>query len=131
MAKKQYEDSEVTADPRAGETPVIEYSEHLFRDFCWGQAEAASMLGLVQRLASEPLGKTAVYGVGTGRLALDIQRELGAEWTVGLDIQALPLLATARLLRGEALELHEYPVAPHSAETTAVRQRLVSPYPKP
>jgi len=119
------------ADPRTGDTPVIEYSEHLFRDFVWGQSETESALGLVKRLASQPLGKTAVYGVGTGRLALDVQRELGAERTVGLDIHPLPLLVTSRLLRGEELELHEYPLAPHSSEATAVRHRLKAPFPKP
>jgi hypothetical protein len=119
------------ADPRTADTPVVEYSEHLFRDFVWGQAEAASALEVVRRLASAPLGKTAVYGVGTGRLALDVQRELGAELSLGLDIHPLPLLVTTRLLRGEEFELHEYPLAPHSAETMAVRQKLASPFPKP
>ena len=37
------------ADPRTGDTPVIEYSEHLFRDFVWGQAEAA--VGALHRAA--------------------------------------------------------------------------------
>jgi hypothetical protein len=119
------------SDPRAADTPVIEYSEHLFRDYVWGRAEVESALDLVRRLASGPLGKTAVYGVGTGRLALDVQRELGAERTYGFDIHPLPLLVAARLLRGEAVELHEYPLAPHSSEATAVRQRLVAPFPKP
>jgi hypothetical protein len=119
------------ADPRTADTPVVEYSEHLFRDFVWGQAEAASALEVVRRLASAPLGKTAVYGVGTGRLALDVQRELGAELSLGLDIHPLPLLVTTRLLRGEEFEFHEYPLAPHSAETMAVRQKLASPFPKP
>lgn len=119
------------ADPRTAETPVFEYSEHLFRDFVWGEAESSSMLALVRRLATEPLGKTAIYGVGTGRLALDVARELGAEWTLGLDIQPLPLLVTSRLLRGEELELHEYPLAPHSAEATAARQTLRYAFPKP
>jgi hypothetical protein len=119
------------ADPRAGDTPVIEYCEHLFRDFVWGQAEAESALGVVRRLVSRPLGKTAVLGVGTGRLALDVHRELGAEQTVGFDIHPLPLLVTSRLLRGEELELHEYPVAPHATEATAVRHRLKRPFPKP
>ncbi|HEX6767223.1 MAG TPA: Trm112 family protein, partial [Polyangiaceae bacterium] len=107
------------ADPRTGDTPVIEYTEHLFRDFVWGRAEVESALGLVRRLASEPLGKTGIYGVGTGRLALDVQRELGADRTIGFDIHPLPLLVTSRLLRGEVLELHEYPLAPHSSEETA------------
>lgn len=119
------------ADPRTADTPIVEYSEHLFRDFAWGQEEAASALALVRRLASASLGKTAIYGVGTGRLALDVARELGAERTLGLDIHPLPLLVTTRLLRGEALKLHEYPLAPNSAEATAVRHKLTSPFPRP
>jgi hypothetical protein len=118
-------------EQRSGDTPVVEYSENLFRDYVWGQAEAESALDVVRRLASEPLGKTAVYGVGTGRLALDVQRSLGAEQTLGFDIQPLPLLVTARMLRGEEVVLHEYPRAPNSAEATAVRQRLEPPFPKP
>lgn len=118
-------------DPRTADTPVTEYSEHLFRDFVWGKDEAASAVDVLRRLATQPFGTTAVYGVGTGRLALDVQRELGAERTFGFDIHPLPLLVTTRLLAGEELELHEYPLAPHSAEDTAVRHRLKSPFPKP
>jgi hypothetical protein len=118
-------------DPRTADTPVIEYCEHLFRDFVWGKGEAASAVDVLRRLATQPLGTTAIYGVGTGRLALDVQRELGAERTFGFDIQPLPLLVTTRLLEGGELELHEYPLAPHSAKDSAVRHRLKSPFPKP
>lgn len=103
---------------------VAEYSENLFRDFVWGGAEAAGTLELVRRLAPRGLGKTAVYGVGTGRLALDIQQQLDAERTFGFDLNPFPLLVTSRLLDGDAIELHEFPPSPHSAAETAVRQRL-------
>lgn len=103
---------------------VAEYSENLFRDFAWGQSEAAATLELVRRLAPAPLGNTAVYGVGTGHLALSIQRRLGATSTFGFDLNPLPLLVSSRLLRGEVVELHEFPPSPHSIAETAVRQRL-------
>jgi hypothetical protein len=119
------------AGPRGSVTPLMACSEQLFRDFVWGRREAEQALELVKRLASAPLGKTAVFGVGTGRLALDLKRELDAEQVLGFDINPLPLLVTSRLLRGEELELHEYPLAPHSSEATAVRQRLKAPFPKP
>jgi hypothetical protein len=119
------------AGPRPSGTPLIACSEHLFRDFVWGQSEAAQAVELVKRLAAAPLGKTAVFGVGTGRLALDLGRELDAGQTLGLDINPLPLLVTSRLLRGDELDYHEYPLAPHSSEATAVRQRLKAPFPKP
>lgn len=118
-------------DPRSVDTPVLMYSELLFRDFVWGNSETAATLDMVRRLASAPFGITAVYGVGTGRLALDVQRELGATHTYGFDIQPLPLLVTARLLRGETVELHEYPLAPNSASDTAVQHRLSISFPAP
>jgi len=47
--------------PQAPASAVVaEYSENLFRDFVWGQAEAAGTLELVRRLAPPALGKTAV-----------------------------------------------------------------------
>jgi hypothetical protein len=110
---------------------VAEYSENLFRDFVWGRAEAAATLELVRRLAPGPLGKTAVYGVGTGRLALDIQQLLDAERTFGFDLNPLPLLVTSRLLSGDTIDLYEFPPSPHSTAETAVRQRLSLAVSKP
>jgi hypothetical protein len=111
--------------PQAPASAVVaEYSENLFRDFVWGQAEAADTLELVRRLAPRGLGKTAVYGVGTGRLAIDIQQQLDAECTFGFDLNPFPLLVTSRLLDGDAIDLHEFPPSPHSAAESAVRQRL-------
>jgi hypothetical protein len=118
--------------PRASASGVVaEYSENLFRDFIWGKGEAAATLELVRRLAPGALGKTAVYGVGTGQLALSIQQQLGAECTFGFDLNPLPLLVTSRLLNGDVIELHEFPPSPHSIAETAVRQRLSLPATKP
>jgi hypothetical protein len=118
-------------DPRAGDTAAIEYAEHVFRDFVWGGNETAAALDIVRRLSPGSLAKTAILGVATGRLALDVQRELRAERTVGFDIHPFPLLVRSRLFSGEELELHEYPLAPHSSADVAVRHRLGRPFPKP
>lgn len=118
--------------PQTPATAVVaEYSENLFRDFVWGRAEASATLELVRRLASGPLGKTAVYGVGTGELALSIQTRLGAERTFGFDLNPLPLLVTSRLLSGHPIELHEFPPSPNSTAETAIRQRLSLSLSKP
>jgi hypothetical protein len=118
--------------PRAPVSAVVaEYSENLFRDYVWGKSEAAATLELVRRLAPGALGKTAVYGVGTGQLALSIQQQLGAARTFGFDLNPLPLLVTSRLLNGDTVELHEFPPSPHSVAHTAVRQRLSLPTSKP
>jgi hypothetical protein len=118
-------------DPRTPDTSIIKFSEHLFRDWVWGQRESESALDIVRRLAQEPLGNAAVYGVGTGRLAFDIRRELDSESVLGFDVNPLPLLVTARLFAGEEVELHEYPLAPNSAEDSAYRHRFERPFDMP
>jgi hypothetical protein len=116
----------------SGDPPLLQYSEHLFRDWVWGDDESERSLSLVTRLANgRRLGKLAVYGAGTGRLAFDIQRTLEPECTLGLDLNPLPLLVGARLLRGEELELHEFPLAPHSEDSVALRRRLRVPLAPP
>jgi hypothetical protein len=120
-----------SADARSEDPPLLRYSEHLFRDWVWGEADSERALSLVRKLAPGALGRVAVYGVGTGRLALDIHRALAPEWTLGLDVNPLPLIVGARLLSGEVIELHEFPLAPHSLDVVAVRQRLRSPVTAP
>lgn len=120
-----------SADARSIDPPLLRYSEHLFRDWVWGERDSEQALSLVSRLVRGTLGRVGVYGVGTGRLALDIHRSLAPEWTLGLDINPLPLLVGARLLAGDALELHEFPLAPHSDAVVAVRHELRSPVTAP
>jgi hypothetical protein len=114
-----------------GVSPVLGCYEHLHRDWVWGEKENAAALDIVRSLAPAPGQRTVVLGVGTGRLALDIQRELRPAFTLGIDHNPLPLLAFDALLGGRSLELHEYPIAPHSAEEVAIPRRLVLPFPAP
>jgi SAM-dependent methyltransferase len=116
-----------SADARSEDPPLLRYSEHLFRDWVWGEEDCERALSFVRRLLPGSLGRVAVYGVGSGRLALDIHRALGPEWTLGLDVNPLPLIVGARLLAGSEVLLHEFPLAPLSDEVVAVRQRLRSP----
>jgi hypothetical protein len=120
-----------SSDPHSDSPLLLQYSEHLFRDWVWGDAENDCSLSLVERLSSRPLGKVAVFGVGTGRLAFDVQRKLAPESTLGLDSNPLPLLVGARLMRGEDVELHEFPLAPNSEDGVALRHRLRLPFPRP
>src|SRR5262249_33457543 len=58
---------------------VLKFSENLFRDWVWGEAESDAALALVRRLldaagAREPLGTVAGFGAGAGRLAVDLHR---------------------------------------------------------
>lgn len=118
----------VPTRPEPGDNPVLHCYENLFRDWAWGQPEAERTRALVARLAPQALGRLAVYGAGAGRLAVDVHQSLHPTVTFALDTNPLPLLVAAELLRGEALELPEFPVAPHSEAEVVVWQTLRCPF---
>ena len=103
---------------------VLECYENVFRDWVWGQREGELMRAIVVDLFPEKPGTLAVYGAGAGRLAADVHRTLAPGATFAFDINPLPLLIAARLLRGEELELVEFPVAPHAAENVVVNHHV-------
>jgi hypothetical protein len=105
------------------------YYPNLHRDWCWGDAENQASLASVR--ASLPGGapprRLLVVGAGAGRLAYDLHQALCPDLTVALDFNPLFLLAAARILAGEALELYEFPIAPRSIEDHAVLRRHAAP----
>jgi SAM-dependent methyltransferase len=107
-----------------GASAVLKCYENLFRDWSWGEGEAAQSLELVRRLAPPSLGKLAVYGAGAGRLAVDVHTRLEPACTVAVDLNPVPLLVASRLARGEAVALPEFPVGPHSEADVVVQQTL-------
>ncbi len=105
------------------------YYPNLHRDWCWGKAENQASLAAVR--ASLPDGsaprRLLVVGAGAGRLAYDLHQALHPELTVALDFNPLFMLAAARILAGEALELYEFPIAPQSIADHAVLRRHETP----
>ena len=52
---------------------LASYYANLHRDWCWGDAENAAVLRIVDTaLGPEPPGRTLLLGVGAGRLAYDL-----------------------------------------------------------
>lgn len=105
---------------------LLQLEENVFRDWAWGQAEVDATRAIVERVATEPLGRLAIYGVGAGRLAVDVHQALGPSETWALDVNPLPLLVAARLLAGETVVLPEFPVAPHSDQGVVIAHALSS-----
>ncbi len=107
------------------------YYPNLHRDWCWGDAENRASLAAVQ--ASLPAGaapqRIRVVGAGAGRLAYDLHQALRPMLTVACDFNPLFLLAAARILAGESLELYEFPIAPRSIADHAVLRRHSAPEP--
>jgi uncharacterized protein YbaR (Trm112 family) len=105
------------------------YYTNLHRDWCWGDAENRAALDAVT--ASLPPGQASarilVLGAGAARLAYDLHQAVRPRLTVALDFNPLFLLAAARILAGETLELYEFPIAPRSIADHAVLRRLAAP----
>lgn len=106
---------------------ILECYEHLFRDWAWGGAECETALALIAPLLPEKLKRVAVYGAGTGRLAVDLHRERSQELTFALDVNPFPFFVTSRLLAGQTVELPELPTDPNSDEVVVVNQSLSCP----
>ena len=90
-------------------------------------AKSAERARTVARLATGKIGLLVVYGAGAGRLAFDVHRSLSPSQTLALDLNPLPLLIADRLIRGESLELDEFPVSPTTEQCVVVRQHLRAP----
>jgi len=124
-----------TATAPSADYEVLRFSENLFRDWVWGEAESDAALELVRRLlassseARDPLGTVAVLGAGAGRLAVDLHRTFHPGATLALDINPLPLLVAAELAAGGEVILHEFPIGPHGQGGVALRRALRCPFP--
>ena len=115
-------------EPRLDEPlAATRYSEHLFRDWVWGEAELGRTLSLLAPQLTGSIQRLAVLGAGTARLAFDLARHASVGEVVALDLNPLPFLVTDRLLRGEPVDLIEFPLVPRQLEHTAIARRLEPP----
>jgi hypothetical protein len=106
------------------------YYHNAHRDWVWGDEENAASLAIVTEcLRGAPAGKTLVLGAGAGRLAYDFHQSSGPPLTVALDFNPLLILIAERVVRGEAIELYEFPLAPIDLEHQALLRTLRAPGP--
>lgn len=105
------------------------YYPNLHRDWCWGDSENRASLDAVRSslAGNTPPSRVLVLGAGACRLAYDVHQSLRPALTVALDFNPLFLLAASRLMRGESLELYEFPIAPRTIADHAVLKRLACP----
>jgi SAM-dependent methyltransferase/uncharacterized protein YbaR (Trm112 family) len=107
---------------------LMTYYPNLHRDWSWGAEENDAALRLLAAGLDGVAGKTIlVLGSGAGRLAYDIHEAHAPSLTVALDFNPLFQLALARIVRGAALELYEFPLAPRSADDHALLRTLAAP----
>ena len=107
------------------------YYANVHRDWAWGDTENRLALDEI-RLAldsDKQTGDTLVLGAGACRLAYDVHMSFDAGRTVALDFNPLLLLIAKAVTAGGTLHLHEFPIAPKSAEDFAVLRELAAPAP--
>ena len=107
-----------------GDQGLVTYYPNVHRDWSWGERENEASADLVTDMLDQPLGKMLVLGAGPARLACDLHDRLTPELTVALDFNPMFMLLAQRLLRGETVELYEFPIAPSSIENSAVLRTL-------
>jgi hypothetical protein len=105
------------------------YYHNLHRDWSWGDTENLAAVRLVGPEVPEDRSPVIVLGAGGCRLAYDLHQGSARPLTVALDINPLLLLTAADILRGEAVELTEFPIAPRTAEDVAITRQLRAPAP--
>lgn len=115
--------SSLLEDPRS----AVQYWEHVFRDWVWGEAENARTRALLDPYLVRPLPTVAVLGAGTARLALDLSNHPLVGEVVALDLNPLPFLVAERLLSGNRVELVEFPLVPLAIEHVAIARRIEPP----
>lgn len=105
------------------------YYANIHRDWVWGDEENDASLHEIRRVAGDAtsLGRTLVLGAGAGRLAYDIHTQMDTELTLALDFNPMLLLVAQKMLAGEELELHEFPLAPRKFDDDAILRTLKAP----
>jgi len=105
------------------------YYSNVHRDWCWGEEENVVCADIVRAALGERTGKMLVLGAGGSRLAYDLHRQVRPDLTVALDFNPMLLLLAQRVMRGEPVELWEFPLAPGSIDDCAVLRTLTAPEP--
>jgi len=108
---------------------LTSYYSNLFRDWCWGDAENRASADAVLAALGTDTAARLVLGAGACRLAYDLHRASHGGTTHALDFNPLLLLAAERIVRGETLELTEFPIAPRTLDDVAVARTLAAPAP--
>jgi hypothetical protein len=90
--------------------------DSLLRDWGWESVENDSRVECVREVLPErkvfKAGKLLTLGAGACRLAYDLHLRYAPELSVAVDVNPLPLLLASRVLHGETVVLHEFPIAP-------------------
>jgi uncharacterized protein YbaR (Trm112 family) len=107
---------------------LMAYGSNVFRDWVWGQAENEASLNAINTvLAGHQHHACLVLGAGAGRLAYDLHQAATPGLTVALELNPYLTTLTRKLADGEVVSLVEFPLAPNSADHSAIDRTLQAP----
>jgi SAM-dependent methyltransferase len=114
---------------------LTSYYDNLFRDWSWENGENESLAECVRRMLHHRpafrAGKLLTLGAGAGRLSYDLHRRYSPELSVALDWNPLLAFVASRVIHGEEIALHEFPIAPLDKASFAVARTCAAPEPLP
>jgi uncharacterized protein YbaR (Trm112 family) len=112
---------------------LVSYYANIFRDWSWDNSENDSLLETVRRVLRSQgnfrAGKLVTLGAGACRLSYDLHREYCPDLSVAVDINPLLIFLASRVIYGETVAFHEFPVAPLNKASFAVPRNCVAPQP--
>jgi uncharacterized protein YbaR (Trm112 family) len=129
------EPQETDGEPSDAGFHLIEYYDHLLRDWAWdeeSQENTRSRDLVIEALgADRQLGKMVVLGAGGCRLAYDLHMRCKPALTVALDISPLFLIVAKRVMFGNGLKLYEFPAIPRDSGSVCLERDLRAPLGSP
>jgi hypothetical protein len=111
---------------------LLSYSNNVFRDWSWENGENEKRFECVGRTlqaARFKAGRMLTLGAGACRLSYDLHRHYRPELSVALDWNPLLIFIAARVIHGDTVAFHEFPVAPLDKASVAVARTCAAPEP--
>jgi hypothetical protein len=112
---------------------LLSYSNNIFRDWSWDNGENEKRFEGVgrtlQTVTDFKAGRILTLGAGACRLSYDLHRHYRPELSVALDWNPLLIFIAARVIHGDTVAFHEFPVAPLDKASVAVVRNCAAPEP--
>ncbi len=104
---------------------IGKYINNIFRDWAWGEKEIEAAVKHWLPLFPKTEGLKFIFlGAGSCRLPLEIHKKLKPEFSIATDINPLLLTVADKLIKGEKIELVEFPQPVIEAKNVAIEHTL-------
>lgn len=107
------------------------YADNVFRDWAWNNGENDALFAAVEKVLSadkrDVIGSVLTLGAGACRLPYDLHRRYKPTLSVALDFNPLLLLIGSQVIRGNPVQLYEFPIAPLDDGVVGVLQHCSAP----